>query len=126
MVVFDINGLKIVNDTRGHDSGDEYIIDSYKEIEKVYKGVPIYRFGGDEFVIVLSDEYYAKRHELLDEFENNIAYNVDNNRAVVSSGMADFDIDNDNTYRAVFKKADQDMYLRKNYLKRNQKIRKTN
>lgn len=53
MIVFDINNLKIINDTLGHDFGDILIIDSCKLICKVFKRSPVYRIGGDEFVVIL-------------------------------------------------------------------------
>lgn len=117
VVVFDINGLKYINDTKGHDAGDEYTINSYKEITSIYKDVPIYRFGGDEFVAILFDDNYKVRDNLFTLFENNIMNNIKNGMAVVSSGMADFDITQDNTYHSVFLKADKRMYARKEYLK---------
>ena len=56
VLVFDINGLKLINDTEGHDAGDKYIIDSVNLIEKVFKDETVYRNGGDEFVIIITDE----------------------------------------------------------------------
>ncbi len=55
--VFDINGLKEVNDNLGHDAGDELIIGAAKCIEKV-KGNSgrCYRTGGDEFVVLTKTE----------------------------------------------------------------------
>lgn len=53
-ILMDINGLKTVNDTVGHDAGDELIIGAAKCIEKSFsKYGKIYRIGGDEFVIIL-------------------------------------------------------------------------
>ena len=68
VVVMDINGLKTVNDTCGHDFGDILIIDACKLICRTFKRSPVYRIGGDEFVAILENgdlEHYA---ELLDEF----------------------------------------------------------
>lgn len=118
VVVFDINGLKKINDTLGHEYGDEYIKACYKEIKDVYEGVNVYRFGGDEFVAIIIDENYSQRYELLETFEKNIDKNVPDHKAIVSSGMADFDPSTDNTLRAVFMKADEMMYKRKALLKK--------
>lgn len=117
VVVFDINGLKFINDTLGHEAGDKYIKECYKIITDVYGDSKIYRFGGDEFVVVLQDEAFDKRDSLLLNFNNVIEKNLLENRPVVSTGMADFDIDVDNTYRAVFIRADKKMYERKKFLK---------
>ena len=55
--VFDINGLKTVNDTMGHDAGDELIIGAASCIKKtVGDAFRCYRIGGDEFVVVANME----------------------------------------------------------------------
>lgn len=117
VVVFDINGLKQVNDTFGHQAGDKYIKDCYKIITDIYGDNKIYRFGGDEFVTVLEDEEYEKREELLNKFNEIIDKNLTEDKPVLSTGMSDFDRDNDNTYRSVFIRADKLMYDRKKLLK---------
>ena len=49
----DINGLKMVNDTIGHDAGDELIVGAARCIEKaVGDAGRCYRTGGDEFVVL--------------------------------------------------------------------------
>ena len=55
LVIFmlDINGLKRVNDTMGHDAGDELIIGAAACIKKVFKGsARCFRTGGDEFAVL--------------------------------------------------------------------------
>ena len=53
-VVIDINGLKDVNDSCGHESGDKLIIGAARCIEKCFRDWgKQYRIGGDEFVILL-------------------------------------------------------------------------
>ncbi len=49
----DINELKTVNDTQGHDAGDELICGAAKCIEKVFSSAgECCRTGGDEFVVL--------------------------------------------------------------------------
>ena len=49
----DINELKHVNDTLGHEAGDELICGAADCIQKVMgAGIPCYRTGGDEFVVL--------------------------------------------------------------------------
>lgn len=54
---FDINGLKEVNDTKGHVEGDRLIKAAAEVISLVFSG-ETYRIGGDEFVVIAvgSDE----------------------------------------------------------------------
>jgi len=55
LVAFDLNGLKHVNDSMGHASGDELIIGATNCIRMCFKPYgKIYRTGGDEFMAILS------------------------------------------------------------------------
>ncbi len=56
----DINGLKQVNDVKGHSFGDELIINCASLLESIF-GKNVYRIGGDEFVV-------------LENFDNMIAF----------------------------------------------------
>lgn len=50
--MFDINGLKVVNDSLGHEAGDELIRGAADCIAStIGKGTKTYRIGGDEFVV---------------------------------------------------------------------------
>ena len=53
LVECDINGLKGINDTYGHEIGDVYIVNSCRGICSVFKHSPVFRIGGDEFVVIL-------------------------------------------------------------------------
>lgn len=120
VVVFDLNGLKHINDTQGHDAGDAYIIKSCHTIEHYFGKDNLYRFGGDEFVIILKGELYKNRHNLLNRFESFIDNSVNTDLPVISSGMSRFKKETDNTYHAVFNRADKIMYSRKDVLKEHQ------
>ena len=120
VVVFDLNGLKEINDTRGHDAGDAYIIESVNVIAKYFPFDNIYRFGGDEFVAILEGKEYEDRQKIHNDFmdliNQNVIYN-DVSKPVISSGISRFKKGVDNTYHAVFYRADKMMYTRKDYLK---------
>lgn len=118
MVVFDLNDLKDVNDKKGHEAGDKYIIDSVRLIEDCFKDVPVYRVGGDEFTIILEGEQFNDRKRLLDNFNKRIEENVKNNSVVVvSAGLSDYVPDKDTTIIQIFTRADREMYARKHLLK---------
>ena len=56
LVIFDLNDLKLINDSRGHESGDAYIKDASKLICSCFKHSPIFRVGGDEFLAIVEDK----------------------------------------------------------------------
>lgn len=56
VAMVDINGLKEVNDTYGHDAGDDYITMVADNIRKVVRKKDyVIRYGGDEFIIVFRE-----------------------------------------------------------------------
>jgi diguanylate cyclase (GGDEF)-like protein len=117
VVVFDINGLKQINDTLGHEAGDEYIKSACTLICTQFDHSPVFRIGGDEFVAILKGSDYEKREELEGSFRKSIDENQRNGHVVVSSGLAVYQPDNDESFNDVFKRADQLMYERKQALK---------
>lgn len=117
VVVFDINGLKRVNDTRGHEAGDELIKSACRLICTLFEHSPVFRIGGDEFVAILKGDDYAKREELVSAFRKTIDDNLENGSVIVASGLAVYDASIDSSYNDVFKRADGSMYEQKRALK---------
>ena len=56
VAVFDLNGLKTINDNYGHECGDKAIVDAAKVLIAVFGRDRLYRIGGDEFIAVLEGE----------------------------------------------------------------------
>ena len=57
VVMADINGLKEINDKYGHEAGDELIVGSAECVRRGFKGTDtIYRIGGDEFCVIITDK----------------------------------------------------------------------
>ena len=117
VAVFDLNDLKTVNDTLGHDAGDKYIIDACKFICQCYKHSPVFRIGGDEFVAILTGTDYECRDEIMHYFNATIEKNQREGRVVVASGLGMYDPNKDESYNDVFRRADRNMYERKKELK---------
>ena len=117
IVVFDLNGLKTVNDTKGHEEGDRLIREACTMICQQFKHSPVFRIGGDEFVALLEGDDYRNRHALLESFDQQVERNLEEGRVVVSSGMDVFRPETDGHYDAVFERADREMYERKKALK---------
>lgn len=55
VVYLDINGLKEINDSFGHDAGDDLIKECASMIKSRDSSNHLYRIGGDEFVIIYLD-----------------------------------------------------------------------
>lgn len=115
VVMVDINNLKYINDTFGHERGDEYIKGCCDIIAKIYAHSPIYRIGGDEFVIVLRDNDYDQRqkHYAKTMVSYNFAFKDEKKepweRYSASLGMSECH-GYEETFSDVFKRADADMY----------------
>ena len=117
VAVFDLNNLKKVNDTLGHEAGDQYIKDACKFICLHFKYSPVFRIGGDEFVVILEGLDYEEREYLLESFEADIDLSQAAGEVVIASGLSIFDPVGDDNYNEVFMRADRKMYERKGFLK---------
>ena len=118
IVMIDVNFLKTINDKCGHAAGDAYLTGCCSIICNIYKHSPVYRVGGDEFVVILTGNDYRRRNERLkrmrETFEKSYAQtDVDPwLRYSAASGMAKYTT-NDNTVEAVYERADKEMYKEK-------------
>jgi len=117
VVVFDVNELKTINDTLGHEAGDEAIKSGCSIICHQFDHSPVFRIGGDEFVAILKGADYANREALITSFRKKISENQKNGDVVVASGLAVYDASTDSSYNDVFKRADEFMYEQKRALK---------
>ena len=77
VVFVDLNGLKRVNDEKGHNAGDTLLKDAAKALEEVFDVNNIYRAGGDEFTMIVPGasaedliEWTKKLREIAGKYEN--------------------------------------------------------
>ena len=117
VIVCDVNGLKYINDTLGHHAGDEYIKKACTMICKRFKHSPVFRTGGDEFVVVLENDDFNDRLMLMKEFNTQAEQNAQTGDIVIASGVSDFIPGTDISFQQVFERADSIMYERKKELK---------
>ena len=115
IIVLDVNDLKKINDTLGHEAGDKCICDACEVICRTFKRSPVFRVGGDEFVVISQDEDYERTDELVDVIAKHNESAIANGGIVIACGMSKFDGDED--VISVFNRADKFMYENKNYLK---------
>ena len=116
LVACDINGLKYVNDTKGHTAGDQLIKDACSLICDIFNHGSVYRTGGDEFVVLLQGKGYDTRNEVIASFNKQVEENIRNNSVVVSIGYSTLQ-PHDEQLHDLFERADHMMYERKKELK---------
>ena len=118
IVVCDINDLKKMNDTEGHKAGDEYIKAAAKLLCDTFDHSPVFRIGGDEFVIFLRGDDYTNRESLMNNMREQIRKNVaEGSGPVIAVGMAEYDPKTDVVVSDIFERADNKMYADKQALK---------
>ena len=115
LAVFDINDLKLVNDTKGHQAGDKLIQDGCAMICQHFKHSPVFRVGGDEFAAILKGYDYNNIVRIMDNFRKHNLENKAKGKVVIAAGYAKYD--NDKNIASIFKRADEEMYANKKKLK---------
>lgn len=122
IAMFDVNNLKTINDALGHEAGDAYIKNCCRLICETFKHSPVYRIGGDEFVVFVQNSDYEPRFELIDNMRQemkllSLAKISPLNKVSIASGITEFDEDMDTCLMDVFKRADTLMYENKSIMK---------
>ena len=122
IAILDCDGLKEVNDSFGHDKGDEYLKASAHLICEVFRHSPVFRIGGDEFAVVLTNEDYENRDALAGKFERErkkIRKEATERwqEVRISMGLAVYDPETDHSVEDTVRRADQIMYEKKRELR---------
>ncbi|NRD75193.1 GGDEF domain-containing protein [Shewanella sp. VB17] len=76
LCIFDIDKFKLINDTFGHLYGDEILLDMVKVMKATFnEHDSIFRFGGDEFVVLMSKRTKADMLTLCEDFSHKLSIN---------------------------------------------------
>lgn len=118
VVMCDVNNLKKVNDSFGHDVGDTYIKNCCKIICDIFDHSPVYRIGGDEFVVILQNKDFNNKEELMCKLFDVISETAKIEdfklgKADLAAGIAVYDPNLDFSFSDVVKRADIAMYKNK-------------
>lgn len=115
VAVFDVNDLKKINDTQGHEAGNELLKNACAAICRCYAHSPVFRIGGDEFAAILERQDYENRVEILERFRAEMS--APDASVRVASGMSEYIPGTDREFSDVFRRADEAMYENKSIMK---------
>ena len=117
LVLCDVNGVKEVNSTWGRKAGDQYIVEAGRMLRGIFKTTEIYRVGGDDFLILLFDEDYKNRKQLINNLSEVQLFHRDSGGVTVSYGIAEYDPEKDFRVQDVYRRANQALQVQKNSLR---------
>ena len=122
VIVLDINYLKETNDRYGHDVGNKLIVSAARIISNIFKRSPVFRIGGDEFLVILQNRDLNDLQELLKKFDEEclneiVTTDKENIPVSIAKGFAIYDSCIDTSFIDVFNKADDAMYENKRKIK---------
>ena len=124
IAMIDLNDLKKINDTYGHERGNEAIIKLAGLVCDTFKHSMVFRIGGDEFVVILLNDDYQKAEALSDQLKRALsALKRDDSlqpweKISAAMGLARFERESDTRVEDVFRRADARMYEQKKEMKK--------
>ena len=126
LMFLDLDGLKIINDSFGHQHGDTAIKEFANILSRVFrKNDAISRFGGDEFVILATNITSDLMNKKIEMIQSNINDFNDNNKETwtlgASMGFVGMDHNKDQSLSTLLSQADQILYEQKR-LKKNSRL----
>jgi len=121
IAILDTNNLKEINDTYGHENGNAYLVNSCKLICQIFAHSPVFRIGGDEFLVILLDEDLDNHHDLLKQLEESMDLTKKASfpwkQISIACGIGIATYAKATTIADTFNKADSDMYKNKRAIK---------
>ncbi|HKL12982.1 MAG TPA: PAS domain S-box protein [Halanaerobiales bacterium] len=114
IIMGDVNGLKIINDSYGHKQGDKMLVETARVLKGVIREEDILaRHGGDEFTILLPKTSHKQAQKIIDRIKEKSKVMLVNNIPVsISLGVATKNEQNEKIEN-ILKKADNHMYRNK-------------
>jgi diguanylate cyclase (GGDEF)-like protein/PAS domain S-box-containing protein len=114
IILGDLNGLKMINDTYGHERGDELLIKVAEVLKQCFrKSDIISRWGGDEFIILLPLTDYSRAEEIVGKIEKTCyQYSTQDLPVSISLGIST-KVKEDESIEEILKAAENKMYLQK-------------
>lgn len=115
VIVADLNGLKITNDTFGHDVGDQMLIRVSQIIKDSIKENHVAcRIGGDEILVFMPSTNEQEAAQIIEKIQKSaLAAKEDTIKPLIALGCATTHDDVNNDYSDLFKLAEYRMYENK-------------
>lgn len=118
LLLLDLDHFKKVNDSYGHQAGDQLLKRFVKTLERILNKSDIFaRIGGEEFAILLSqinsDDAYILSERIRNEIENDfVTYEGQDIRVTTSIGISE-NREKDTVFEDIFLRADMALYRAK-------------
>ncbi len=117
-VVADLDGMKQINDTFGHEAGDQALIETASVLKKTFRDADIIgRIGGDEFAVCIMEDDTSTADAITARLEENIRIANDTTtspyKLSISEGIARFDFASETSFEQMLAQADGLMYEKK-------------
>lgn len=118
MIYIDVDNLKYINDTHGHQVGDQALLVLAKMLQNTFRGSDIIgRLGGDEFAVLALDTDVNYIDQIIDRLRNKVSnFNLQNEHPFhlsVSIGTSSYLSTNPKTLKELLKEADKQQYEEK-------------
>lgn len=122
----DLDGLKKINDTLGHDAGSDAIVHTAAILQATFRESDIIaRLGGDEFAILAATNTSVGGNLVIERLQTNVSeFNDRENlpyKISLSVGLVSVDTDEIQSLDELMKAADAEMYLNKRARKMKQR-----
>ena len=118
VMMLDINNFKMINDTHGHEEGDRILRETGKLLADTFEAKHCYRYGGDEFLVIVPDMPIKTFHEKLNAMKENGPSIDDTEKVGLSTGVVHASLSDSDTLRTLISNADEKMYEAKRDSKR--------
>lgn len=93
-MLIDVDGFKEVNDSRGHDVGNEVLINLAKDFKEEFEGTgEPFRLHGDEFVVLIPKEGVGQAEKKAQKLKKRINKNYKDYGLTLSIGVAEMSED---------------------------------
>ncbi|RBW45693.1 GGDEF domain-containing protein [Psychromonas sp. B3M02] len=115
LVYLDLDRFKAINDTFGHEVGDQVLTIFAKVLGDNFRSSDVIgRLGGDEFVVLFSNTDAANTEQLMSTLTMALQTELDDNKITLdvcfSYGITEYNVDKHNDIQQLLSEADHAMY----------------